>query len=266
MAGFPIWYELMVPDAAAVAPFYRAVLGWQVADSGNQLPNGSEYRMIARADGGSAGGLLTLSPGMAEAGTRPCWMTYFHVADVDAAVAQAQELGATVHMPAVTMPGAGRMAMVADPWGAPFYLMTPTPPPGQPDAKSDLFDVERPGHCRWNQLDTSDEPGADAFYKAVLGWSSDRAMPMGAAGNYRFISVDGVEIGALNPMKLPETPDQWMPYFGVADIGQAHAAALAHGFTILQDIHEVPGGEFTFFGNDPAGARLGLVGKRKAVS
>lgn len=29
MAGHPIWYELMTPDPGAVAPFYRAVLGWE---------------------------------------------------------------------------------------------------------------------------------------------------------------------------------------------------------------------------------------------
>ena len=33
----------------------------------------------------------------------------------------------------------GTMAMLGDPQGAPFYLMTPIPPPDQPDAVSDVF-------------------------------------------------------------------------------------------------------------------------------
>ena len=39
--GQPIWYELMAPDPAAVAPFYRAVGGWEIPAAGNAMPNGS---------------------------------------------------------------------------------------------------------------------------------------------------------------------------------------------------------------------------------
>src|SRR5690606_18806375 len=122
MAGRPIWYELMTPEPGAVAPFYRAVLGWEIPAEGHEMPNGSQYREIRRSHGGFAGGVLTLTPQMAGGGARPGWMTYFHVDDVDAAVAKATELGAAVHMPATTMDGVGRMAMIADPHGAALYL------------------------------------------------------------------------------------------------------------------------------------------------
>ena len=52
MSGTPIWYELMTPDPAAVAPFYRAVLGWEIPAEGHDMPNGSQYREVARAGGG----------------------------------------------------------------------------------------------------------------------------------------------------------------------------------------------------------------------
>jgi predicted enzyme related to lactoylglutathione lyase len=265
MNGHPIWYELMVPDAAAVAPLYRAVLGWDIPATANAMPNGSQYRMIGRSDGGHAGGLLSLSPAMAADGVRPAWLVYFHTDAVDDAVAMATQLGAAVHMPPTTLPGAGRMAMLADPGGAPFYLMTPTPPPGQPDAKSDVFDADKPGHCRWNQLDTGDAGQADAFYKALFGWNTDQSMPMGAAGNYQFIEQGGVQIGAINPMKPAGEPDAWLPYFGVADIDQAREAALAHGFVITMDTHQVPGDDWIFQGHDPAGAAVGFVGPKKGA-
>lgn len=264
MIGHPIWYELMVPDAAAVAPLYRAVLGWDIPATGHAMPNGSEYRMIGRTGGGHAGGMLTLTPAMAEAGVRLCWQTYFHVPDVDAAFAKAIELGGTEWMAPVTMGGAGRMAMVSDPMGAPFYLMTPTPPPDQPDAKSDVFDAVKPGHCRWNQLDTSDAARADGFYKALFGWNTDSSMPMGALGDYRFIEVAGQQIGAINPAKDAGEPDMWLPYFGVAEIGAARTAALANGFTITMDTHQVPGDDWIFMGRDPAGVIVGFVGPNGA--
>ena len=83
MAGAPIWYELMTPDPGAVASFYRGTLGWEIPAAGHDMPNGSQYREIRRADGGHAGGVLTLTPQMAGGGSRPGWMVYFEVDDVD---------------------------------------------------------------------------------------------------------------------------------------------------------------------------------------
>lgn len=264
MAALPIWYELMTPEPGAVAPFYRAVLGWEIPAEGDAMPNGAEYRAIARSDGGFAGGVLTLTAQMAGGGARPGWMTYFHVADVDAAVAQAQSLGATVHMPPTTMDGIGRMAMIADPQGAPFYVMAPTPPADRPDAQSDVFDMTRPGRCWWNELETTDGPAATEFYKALFGWTANGAMPIGERGEYRFIEADGQQLGAINPWMAEGVPVSWLPYFGVAEIEAARAAAEASGGTINGEIHEVPGGSFIFTATDPAGAPVAFVGPRGA--
>ena len=262
--GRPIWYELMTPDPGAVAPFYRAALGWQIPAEGHAMPNGSEYREIRRGDGGFAGGVLTLTPQMAAGNARPGWLTYFHVADVDAAVARASEMGASVHMPAMTMEGVGRMAMLTDPQGAAFYLMDPTPPPDQPDAQSDVFQSKTPGHCWWNELETTDEPGATAFYTRLFGWNADQAMPMGDKGDYRFIEAGGEQIGAINPWMADYMTVGWLPYFGVADIDAAKGAAEASGGTVTHDVHQVPGGDFIFTATDPAGAPVGFVGPKGA--
>lgn len=262
MAGRPIWYELMTPDAGAVAPFYRAVLGWDIPAEGMQMPT-SEYRMIGRADGGQAGGVLTLSEEMASHGAKPAWFPYFHVEDVEATAEQARGLGGHVFMPPMTM-AAGTIAMLGDPQGASFYVMDPTPPPDRPDAQSDVFKSKAPGHCWWNELETTDEPGATAFYKALLGWSADNAMPMGDKGDYRFVEAGGEQIGAINPWLADYMTLGWVPYFGVADIDAAKAAAEAEGGTVHQDIHQVPGGDFIFIASDPAGAPVGFVGPKGA--
>ena len=262
MANLPIWYELMTPDPAAVAPFYRAALGWEIPAEGHVMPNGSEYREIKRASGGNAGGVLKLTPQMAGGGARPGWMAYFHVDDVDASVAKAQGLGASVHMPPMTMEGVGRMAMIADPQGAPFYVMDPTPPPGNPEAVSDVFQPNTAGHCWWNELQTTDEPAATEFYKSLFGWSADNTMPMGDKGVYRFLEHEGKTVGAINPWMAEGMPVCWLPYFGVTDIEAARDAAQANGGTVTHDIHEVPGGDFIFTATDPAGAPVGFVGPK----
>lgn len=262
MAGGPIWYELMTPDPDGVRDFYRAVGGWEISPAGATTAGGGhDYRAIMRPGGGMLGGVLGMSQDMIDHGGKPGWIPYFHVEDVDASVAKLQGMGGKVFMPARTIEP-GRMAMVADPQGAPFYLMTPTPPPDQPDAKSDVFDAKKPGHCRWMQLDTSDAPAANAFYTELFDWSTENTMPMGPAGDYRFIEFEGTQIGAFNPM-LPEGESpHWLLFLGVGDVAAARDAALAHGGTISQDIHEVPGDDLIFVGRDPSGAKIGFVGPK----
>lgn len=264
MAGRPIWYELMTPDPGAVAPFYKALLGWELQGLGAETPTGHPYWMIGRADGGFAGGVLLLTPEMTVGGGRPGWLPYFHVEDVRASAATAEGLGAKVWLAPMDTPF-GTMAMLGDPFGASFYLMTPTPPPDQPDAVSDVFKPEGVGHCQWNELQTADEPGATAFYTALLGWTAENAMPMGDRGEYRFVEAEGEQIGAINPWGPEWMPSGWLPYFGVADIDAARASAERVGVTIHSEIHEVPGGAYIFTANDPAGAPVGFVGPKKGA-
>lgn len=261
--GWPVWYELMSPDPAGSIPFYRAVFGWEIAPQGATMPTGSEYRMIVRSDGGNIGGALTLTPGMREMGMAPAWFTYFHAGDIDAAAAKVKELGGAVHMGPMDMGGAGRIAMANDPYGAMFYLIKPTPPAGQPDAQSDVFTPGVAGRNAWNELGTTDGPGAVEFYKALFGWKSDDFMSMGPAGEYRFIEIDGTQVGAISPMLAEGSKPGWLPYFRAEDIHAAKDAVLANGGTIIMDLQEVPGDDIIVIVSDPAGAQLGIAARKK---
>ena len=262
MAGIPIWYELMTADPAAVAPFYRATLGWNIPAIGRPMPNGAEYREIVRADGGNAGGVLTLTSDMTAGGANPGWIAYFHVDNVDASVSKATEIGGAVHMPATTMPGVGRMAMLADPQGATFYVMDPAPPADQPDAQSDVFKGDTPGHCTWNELNTDDAESQIAFYTSLFPWTVEGEMPMPGEHVYKFLTCEGRGIGAIGSMKPPGMGNAWLPYFRVANIEEATEAVKANGGTIVMGPHEVPGGDNILVTLDPAGAAVGLVGKK----
>ena len=55
------------------------------------------------------------------------WLAYFAVADVDATAARAGELGGLVAAPAFDAPGVGRIAVLGDPQGAIFAVITPEP-------------------------------------------------------------------------------------------------------------------------------------------
>lgn len=258
-----IWYELMTPDPDAAARFYGAVVGWTIAaHSDPAAPGGVDYRMIVRSDGGNAGGALRLGAEMIAGGARPGWLAYLYVDDVDAAVAAIAADGGTVLMEPHGLP-VGRMAMVADPQGAPFYVMKPVPPEGKEAAGSDVFSVTEAQHVRWNELSTTDPDAAIAFYQKHFGWGQEGEMDMGEMGAYRFIQHGATGIGAVMPM-TPETPaPAWHFYIGVDDIDRAVGAVAGAGGKLLHDPMEIPGGEFAVSGIDPQGAAFGLVGPRK---
>jgi predicted enzyme related to lactoylglutathione lyase len=260
--GAFVWYELMTDDVPATRAFYRDVVGWDIAEEGQPLPNGGTYRMIVRSDGGSAGGVLEMSDMKANGG-QPGWIGYIHHPDVDGAVKTVTDAGGTVHMPAMDMPGVGRMAMVADAQGATFYIMNPTPPADAPDAKSDVFDPVKAQHFRWNELWTADQQAAVALYTGLFGWTQEGSLPMGPMGDYLFIQKDGVGIGAIGKAQPGGEGSRWQHVAGVDDIDRACAAVSAGGGTVLMEPQQIPGGEYSTYAHDPSGATIGLVGPRK---
>ena len=256
LQGSHIWYELITPDPDAAAEFYGAVTGWKV---GERLPGDQDYRMIGRSDGGFAGGVLKLTDDMIKHGARPIWLGYVGVDDVDGTVAKIEAKGGKAQMPAFDIPQ-GRIAMVADPQGNPFYVMKPVPPAGKPDAQSDVFSPDAEQRVSWNELSTADPAAARRFYGELFGWTSDDFMPMGEYGEYRFLAHAGQTIGAVCGV-MPGGSGGWRYYVQVPSISTAIEAVKAGGGTITVGPHEVPGGDQIIIGNDPQGAEFALVGK-----
>jgi predicted enzyme related to lactoylglutathione lyase len=254
----------MAPDPRKVAPFYSALLSWDIANGASKMPNGSEYHMIDRPDGNPAGGVLTLTSDMQRGGARPGWLPYFDVDDVDGAVAKAAKLDGHATMPAQTIPDVGRIAMLADPKGAPFYLIKPTPPPERQNETSDVFDAEKAGHCRWNELLTNNATAAKSFYKDLLGWKIDDKMSMGKDGDYLFLDCAQERIGAISPTTAPAARPCWLPYFGVEDVERSSAMVTTNGGKLVRDLTEIPGDEYSFVATDPSGALVGFCGPKKS--
>jgi len=259
-AGRFNWYELMTPDPDAVKGFYRDVVGWTITDF-QPRPDGKDYRMIGRSDGKHAGGALRIDADMAKHGARPTWLAYLHVLDTDASVAAITADGGTVLMPAFSIPGVGRMAMVTDPQGVPFYLMTPTPPPGVEMPVSDVFSPDAVQRTGWNELSSPDLPAARTFYAKHFNFAFNESMDMGAMGPYCFIDHGGVRLGAMMQRQDERQPAAWLFYFRVPSIAEAARAVTAGGGTVLMGPHQVPTGEWIVIATDPAGAGFGLVGK-----
>jgi predicted enzyme related to lactoylglutathione lyase len=116
--GSVVWNEAMSRDVERTRPFYAAVFGYEY-----EPVEGMPYWMLKDAtDHRTVGGLGAIDPG-APAGTPAHWMTYFLVDDTHASAANAQAAGATLAQAPVDTPF-GRMAVVVDPLGAMFSIMT----------------------------------------------------------------------------------------------------------------------------------------------
>jgi uncharacterized protein len=257
-----IWYELLTSDADAAGDFYGKVVGWTSTHSGQP---GMDYRFFSSGDGSDVkdgvGGYMAITPEMAQGGARPGWLGYLAVDDVDASAASITSAGGCVLMPAMDLENVGRMAMVADPQGAPFYIMK-----GASDEESHSFAATAPkvGHCAWNELASSDPEGAKAFYTSQFGWTQDGEMDMGPMGKYEFLKASGDRFAVGGLWKsTPDMPaSMWSFYFRVPDIDAAVATIKAEGGQVWQDPIEIPGGDFSINGADPQGAAFGLVGPR----
>jgi uncharacterized protein len=252
-----IWYELMSPDPEASKAFYDAVVGWDISPEGP--PEYGGYRMIGRSDGKYAGGVLPLTDEMQQHGARPTWLGYVHVQDVDQKLKAIEAAGGKILMPANDIPNVGRIAMVADPQGAPFYVMKPIPPANDPHAKSDVFSPSAEQRVGWNELSTRDPAAARRFYGEQFGWGSDEFMDMGEMGEYRFLDHHGQRIGALAGLS-PQQQPKWRYYIRVPSISAAKEAAEAKGGKIAMGPHQVPTGDYIIIGSDPQGAEFALVG------
>jgi uncharacterized protein len=254
-----IWYELMTPDPDASKAFYDTVIGWDI----EPRPAGEmDYRMIRRSDGGNAGGVLRITPDMASHGARPTWLGYINVDDVDATRASIEQAGGKTLMGPHDIPNVGRIAMMADPQGAPFYVMKPIPPANDPDGRSDVFSYSPRAlqRCSWNELATSDPKAAIDFYTSRFGWTKGETMPMGDMGDYQLLSHRGAPLGAIMP-KAADRNTRWRFYFRVEHIDTAKATVEAKGGTVVHGPIEVPGGDRVLIGTDPQGAEFALVAR-----
>ena len=115
---------------------------------------------------------------MAQHGARPAWLGYIAVDDVDDMIAKVQAKGGKLLMPPTDIPMAGRIALVTDCCGAPFYVMTPNG-----NGPSTAFTRGAAGACQWNELSAGNAENAAAFYTDLFGWTLPEPMDMGRTAN-----------------------------------------------------------------------------------
>ena len=261
--GVPCWVDTSQPDPEAAAAFYGGLFGWAVEDA---MPPGSDGRyLIGRIDGRDAAAISSIPPGAPAVAT---WNTYIWVDEVDASVATVRDAGGTVVAEPFDVMDAGRMAVVADPEGAPFCLW-------QARQHRGAGVVNAHGALNFNGLATRDVERAKAFYGAVFGWEV-LSLPAGLMwtlpgyGDHLEESTPGLRaqmeqmsappgfidvVAALRPIGPDDsaTPAHWNVTFGVDDAEATAARAQELGGEIVSGPLDAPWTRLVVI-KDPQGA------------
>lgn len=117
------WCELLTTDTESSKAFYGKLFNWELEPAPN-APPGVDYT-IAKCNGQPIAGMMAL-PDDAQ-GVPPHWGSYITVADVNASVKFAVELGGTVLVPPQDIPLVGSFSVIQDPQGAVFGIISYLP-------------------------------------------------------------------------------------------------------------------------------------------
>ena len=242
-----VWYELMSKAPEGSAAFYTALNDWGTVAWDGGMP----YTMFTHKEAPFAG-IMQLPQEAQDAGAPSHWLGYVNVDDVDACIARAVELGASVLVPGTDIETVGRFGVFKDPQGAVLAVYKSADPKAEPSS-------DRPsvGQFSWHELMADDFRQAFEFYGALFSWQIIQEMDMGEAGTYAIYGLGERALGGMfnRPQELPQA--SWLYYLEVADVPATIERATELGATLLQGPIEVPGGTIAQM-LDPQGAAFAL--------
>lgn len=244
-----IWIDLLTADIGAAQKFYGALFGW----SFEKIPGGRADYALAWHAGFPVAGLAARQPVPGQV-RQARWIAYMSVADVDQAVAGIVAKGGKVLIPARLVEGRGRMAVMADPDGAPFGLVKSSSG-DPPDYLAEL------GEWIWAIYQSADAGSAAAFYQDVGNYEviadEDRL------GNSLSFTLQAEGFARANLVEIPagrtELRPDWLYFVRVADVAASVAKAIElGGRVIVPPRPDLLDGRMAVI-TDPAGAPLGLL-------
>jgi predicted enzyme related to lactoylglutathione lyase len=114
-----VQWQIVTKEPDAVARFYASLFGWKV-----RTDNALGYRMVDTGSSRGIGGGVWPSPPEGH----NLVQLFVEVDDIDAFIARAMVLGASVIVPKSELPDGDALAIVLDPAGLSFGLYRPAQP------------------------------------------------------------------------------------------------------------------------------------------
>jgi predicted enzyme related to lactoylglutathione lyase len=200
------------------------------------------------------GGLVPMMGAAKEMGAPPNWTCYIEVPNADETIKQSESLGGRTLVPAMDIPGVGRFAVLQDPQGAVFAVITSATPIGEETDPT-------PKTFSWHEVTTNDLDATVKFYEALFGWKKQSEFDMGEMGIYHMFGRDRFTYGGMMKRSPDMPPANWLHYAMVDSADAAADRAKNGGGTIVLGPMEVPGGDRIAVMMDPQGAAFAVHSK-----
>lgn len=241
------WFDLVTNDRVRAKRFYESTFGWK----GVSPDWTTDDFTIFRHAGNAIAGLFELSEEQREQDTRPHWLSYVSVSDVDEVTEKAAELGGRIVAPPTDLGSKERISIIEDPDGAVLGLHRPANWMG--------MGRNQPGSTFWSEHVTRDREAIRSFYTSLLGWEPE-AVPTSGEVVTRFMGPDnGKPVAGMVDMDEHTGAPHWRVYFAVKDLGDTTETLQEHGGVLLKGPEKIEGLGFAAMVADPQGAPFCLI-------
>ncbi len=248
--GKVVWSDLVTPNLDGAKRFYGALFGWTF----RAVPGARDYS-LALLDGEPVAGLLQKTPPPGR--PQPAWLTFLAVRDIAALQQAALQHGGKMISTARNYPQRGRQAVLADPEGVVFAVLTAEG--GDPPDY-----LAAPGEWIWSALFVTDPKQETVFYRTLFGYdvydlASDDSSE-GEASHYVLSSDNYARVGlnALPADSVHRRP-HWLNFLRVTDAADTAMKAVALGGRVLVEPRvDRHGGRLAALA-DPSGAVFGIM-------
>ena len=220
LEGKFVWFDLFTSDLQAARQFYEALFGWSFLET---HPGDNQVLTITREGVPIAN---AVSADRAKIKDQPSrWLSYLSVADVDQTVLRIEKNHGSVYMPPKNLPDRGRVAVVKDPEGAVFAVVT-TSEGDPPDPAYDLNDFL--GSELWaRHLET-----AIQFYQALVAYEIEM-VDIGNEKDYHLLVRDDQPRAGVVQIPWDDVKPNWVPYVAVEDVAVVAARVESLGGRLL---------------------------------
>ncbi len=233
--GKVIWHELITPDVRLAGKFYEKMFGWKLDYNGSYTDIFFEGKAI--------GGMIEVKP-KTEPGAAALWIPSISVKDVDKAVAAAIQLGGKTLKPAVDLGKRGRAALIADPDGRHFALLSTLS--GDPQDAQASFNS-----WLWDEIWSKDMDSSEAFYTDLLGYDQ-------VAEGHDYLVLLAKNKWRMGIRKIGNDKEfsLWVPVIRVRDIHASTRQVEPAGGKVLLSPEQTPGDGKAALISDPTGALI----------
>jgi len=240
-----VWFDLFTNDLQTASHFYEELFGWSFypVESGKKIVN-----TITR-EGVPIANAIQIHQGKNKV-RKSRWLSYVSVEDVDRSAKLVEQNNGTIYRRPKELPNRGRVAVVKDPQGAVFAMVTVLG--GDPPDKGMMENF-------WmgSELWTSHLDSALNFYHLLVGYEQ-KLVDVKSDSKYCLLVKDGQPLAGMVKIPGDDVKPNWVPYIAVEDVtAVADKAKQLGGILLIEPDKRVREAMVAII-SDPNGAVFGV--------